>query len=234
MDEKNRGRISGQTLKLIACISMFIDHIGAIILESLPEAEMGYIICRLIGRISFPIFCFLMAEGIRHTSSKKRYVLRMAAFAVLSEVPYDIAFTGQTFAWTAQNVFFTLCLGLLALCAMEGVSQGGFKRTLRYSCDIIIIIIFGAVNELILHGSYGFIGTFTMAAAYLIPKKEDAYMAECLTLTAMSYSEISSFLALPFIHLYSGERGIGCKGPFYAFYPMHLTLLSIIAMRMNS
>ena len=123
----NKGKfkiLSGSTLKLIAVISMLIDHIALVLgpeLEFLTASLLTvggrditcYYIMRRIGRLAFPIFCFLITEGFAHTRNPKRYALRLLIFALLSEVPYNLM-VGQTLFYTArQNIYFTLLLGLL-------------------------------------------------------------------------------------------------------------------------
>lgn len=78
-------RLDGTVLKLIACLSMFIDHLGAVCFSGM----MGF---RIIGRLAFPIYCFLLVEGAVHTRNMKKYILRMGIFALISEVPFDLAF----------------------------------------------------------------------------------------------------------------------------------------------
>lgn len=226
-------KLSGLTLKIVACTTMCIDHIGAIILEKYiltsKSVETLYILFRLIGRVSFPIYCFLLAEGFRHTSNKMKYLFRMALFAGVSEIPYDIAFHGQMVNWAGQNIFFTLALGLLTLCILEEIACRNMGRSLRLICSALTIILVGAFNARLLHGAYGFFGICTIAMAFLFTKKEDAYMAECFTLTAMSYPEVTSLLALPLIHMYSGEREKSTKWASYVFYPVHLLTLKFIS-----
>lgn len=101
------------TLKIIALITMIIDHIGAFLF---PQ----YILLRVIGRISFPIFAFLIVEGFYHTSNLKRYMMRLAAFAVISEVPFDLLQAGKILEFDHQNVFFTLFIGVLLMYVYEG------------------------------------------------------------------------------------------------------------------
>ena len=147
--------IPGSTLKIIAIITMFIDHIGAVVLEGklsdlgmaqamqtqegLQEfmAQYGVLylmdmIMRLIGRMGFPIFCFLLIEGFMHTRSRLKYGRNLLLFALISEVPFDLAITrgmgdvpkiGGVFYPYYQNVFFTLFIGLLCMCGYEFVSR---------------------------------------------------------------------------------------------------------------
>lgn len=134
---KGKKGIYGSTLKLIAIITMLIDHIGAVILQRMLAArgmsnainalaaheflsESGglygtFILMRLIGRVSFPIFCFLLVEGFIHTRSIWKYAFRLAVFALVSEIPFDLATEGKLFYFDYQNVFFTLLIGLFVM-----------------------------------------------------------------------------------------------------------------------
>lgn len=129
--------ISGSTIKIIAVAAMLIDHAAAVVLAryligGIKEAvaagttqiwltENGgwydvYDIMRGIGRLGFPIFCFLLVEGYQRTRDVRKYALRLGLFALISEVPFDLAICGKAFYLGYQNVYFTLLLGLLALC----------------------------------------------------------------------------------------------------------------------
>ena len=102
---------SQETLKLMACAAMLIDHIGAVLL---PQ----YTLLRVIGRIAFPIYCFLLAEGVFYTKRPFAYILRLLLLAVLSELPFDLSFFGGiTFRY--QNVMVTLLLGVCMGLAMK-------------------------------------------------------------------------------------------------------------------
>ena len=129
--------LSGSTLKLIAIITMLIDHIGAAVIARLLIAGQGsemlykiYYAMRAVGRVAFPIFCFLLVEGFFYTGSRKKYALRLFGFALLSEIPFDLAFSGKILEFGYQNVFFTLLIGLLSNghILLEGVP--GLAKTL--------------------------------------------------------------------------------------------------------
>jgi hypothetical protein len=148
---KETGGITGSTLKIIAIVTMFIDHVGAslfehymsildasgpdicreIITSKLPglwQDWMGDIVAvqsidlilRAIGRIAFPIFCFLLVEGFLHTRNVKKYLIRLFIFAFISDIPFDLAFFAEI-GLNHQNVFFTLFLGVSALACIDYV-----------------------------------------------------------------------------------------------------------------
>ena len=101
-----------EALKLIACLTMFIDHFGVAIARIPPFSAMPdlYGFCRIIGRLAFPIYAFLIAQGVKHTGREGKYLLRLAVGFLLSELPFDILFKGG-FTWEYQNVYLTLLLG---------------------------------------------------------------------------------------------------------------------------
>ena len=132
-----RCSFSGTALKTIACITMLVDHIGASCIEAgllLPELETGEVsggawdqlslfqldrVLRFTGRLAFPLFCFLLVEGFVHTHNVKGYLGRLVLFGLLSEVPFDLAFFRTPFDPSAQNVYWTLALGVLAMAGLK-------------------------------------------------------------------------------------------------------------------
>lgn len=132
-----RCSFSGTALKTIACITMLIDHIGASCIEAgilTPGLDSGTLsrdtlsayplyrldmVLRFTGRLAFPIFCFLLVEGFVHTHDVKKYVRRLFLFALISEVPFDLAFFRTPFDPSAQNVYWTLALGVLAMAGLK-------------------------------------------------------------------------------------------------------------------
>lgn len=118
--------LTGYELKLIAMVTMLIDHIGAGIIKHLPNAldenslmYMLYWTCRLIGRFSFPIYLFLLIEGATKSKHRIQYALRLFIFGLLSEFPFDLCLRHELVDWTHQNVMFTLFIGLLAIRSYE-------------------------------------------------------------------------------------------------------------------
>lgn len=138
MNVKQQG-ISGYWLKVIAVISMLIDHTSAVILEQIPGLENPAFLMRIIGRLAFPIYCFLLVEGFYHTRSRAKYAGRLFLFALISEVPFDLAFSRRMWDFSSNNVFFTLLFGLLVIWGVEGIKQkcGGCLRekSSSHPCD---------------------------------------------------------------------------------------------------
>ncbi len=223
-----RRGVSGSTLKLIALGSMLIDHMGACIigrgLFSTVDAAGAlltlYWVMRGIGRIAFPIYCFLLAEGMAHTRSRGKYLLRLGLFALVSEVPFDLCFYGEALYWGHQNVFWTLALGGAAICALDALRQ---RRQLRWFYLLALCILAGAL----LQTDYGAFGVFYICLLYFL-RAGKPWLRNLWGCVAIAW-ELSAPLAFLPIQLYNGQRGMGLKYVFYLFYPLHLFLLGFIA-----
>lgn len=126
-----RGTLSASVLKTIAYISMIIDHTSAVVLLPFLVLRYGgdaqhnllYQVGRSVGRLSFVLFAFLIAEGMRCSHDRIKYILRLFVFALLSEIPFDLAIEKYWFDMSYQNVYFTLCIGALAILGIQRVSQ---------------------------------------------------------------------------------------------------------------
>lgn len=228
--------LTSGALKWIALITMFIDHIGAVILEKgvisaynqgLPTAlsydtsllfsKMDFLI-RQIGRISFPIFCFLLVEGFYHTSNRKKYALRLFLFACISEIPFDLCFRGKVLEFSYQNVMFTLLIGFLTMWAMEILKEK--KEILG-----IIPAVLGILTGFLFQADYNWKGIVLILVFYVFyfyPVEKT--VAGCLAL----YWEPTACLAFIPINLYNHQKGNGPKYFFYFFYPVHLLLFFFI------
>lgn len=222
--------LSGSALKMIAIITMFIDHLGAIILSKIPACNealfsigtKSYTIYRLsrdIGRVAFPIFCFLLVEGFIHTRNRFKYGRNLLLFALISEVPWNIWHGG----WTCekQNVFFTLFFGYLAFCAIEHFYD---NQKVQFLCLAALFFIAYHFNA-----DYGWKGYIFLLIMYLFrfEKATQALVGSCWL-----YYEWKACFAFISINMYNGKRGFirGKFGKyfFYAFYPVHIILLLMI------
>lgn len=229
--EQSKG-LDGGTLKLMAAALMLIDHVGAILL---PET----VILRCIGRLAFPVFAFFIAEGYAHTRSFGRYLLRMAIWAAVSEIPFNLE-NGAVFDPARQNVLFTFCLALLTLRGLEALGrERGFGRWA--GCGLVLAAGFAA-GEL-LRTDYGGWGVVTVALLYLCRDGKYAKLWLLLAMAAVNGLgmgsltvpvfggempiQIFAVAALPVIWLYNGRPGVNrhWRWVFYAFYPAHLLVL---------
>ena len=160
-----RKGLSGSALKIIAIVTMLIDHIAAtVIIRILKFGGYNdglyqlYRVMRNIGRIAFPIFCFLLVEGFMHTRDREKYALRLGCFAAVSEIPFDLAFNGKVLEVGYQNVFFTLLLGLLTMMAYDVVMNQSRWSVWKRTALSTIAILAGMFAAEFLSTDYGALG----------------------------------------------------------------------------
>jgi hypothetical protein len=242
---------------MIAVITMFIDHSAASILERLlaqmpswgPVTEANwsawydfYFACRVIGRMAFPIYCFLLVEGFHYTRSRGKYALRLFAFALLSEMPFDMALRQSVFDMSYNNVFWTLLIGLLTIWAADGIAQKVRQRVEKESRQRlwigvarIFVLICGALVAELLATDYGAGGVFAIYIMYLFYEQRKAGFATMVVALGLLEGtiEFAALLMLIPLHFYNGTRGRQMKYFFYAFYPVHLLLLALLGYAMG-
>jgi len=195
---------NGDFLKFIAMLTMLIDHIGYLFF---PAALW----LRIIGRISFPIFAFLIARGYRYTSDKKKYALRLFVFGLISQVPYVIFVPGKL------NIMFTLLIGLIIIEVFESKARPlSFVLLLIGSVIPVSYGVYGLAMILVFHMTYGqadktMIGYFILSAAY--------YYSSGNAIQTLSVFAIFPILLDPVTKL-RVPRLVG-----YLFYPGHIALL---------
>ena len=220
--------MSSFVLKIIAILSMVIDHSGYLIFDKF--SFMNY-----MGRLAFPIFAFLITEGYIHTSNFKKYVYRLLIFGIISQIPYMLFFNNNTFT---LNILFTLALGLITISIYNK-----FKNKLFG----FLSVIWFAVLAHFLHFEYGWFGISIIFIFYFF-KKEKTYMNILFFITTfinyiyyfsktlrIEYLLIILFctLALVPINLYNGKKGKNIKYFLYLFYPLHLIALYILDFIFN-
>ena len=232
LQTQTRPGLSGTALKLAACITMLIDHIGASCIEATygvayrtpPQILQLDRVLRLIGRRAFPIFCFLAVEGFLHTHDVKKYVRRLLLFGLLSEVPFDLAFFRTPFAPQHQNVYWTLALGVLA---MAGLKRFEKENGLPGWQGLVWA---GGCAALALAAStdYNASGVIIICTLYLTRADRKQ---QCLAGALLFLFELTASLAFVLVWFYNGQRG-ACsplqKKAFYWFYPVHLLVLAAI------
>lgn len=236
--------IPQEGLKLIACLTMLIDHFGAtIVYSTYKEAMMMgdfqavawlarlYYLLRIIGRIAFPIYCFQLVEGFHYTKDRKKYAWRLIIGMILSEIPFDLALNDALIDWSSNSVMITLLLGVLLMTGME-CFPGWWK--------LLAIPPFYGIAEW-LGCDYGGNGMLLIAMLYLtrgVPKESLWRIAGFAVLLWFGAKiqigpvtvpiEIFGLLALIPIFCYDGRKLTKNKWiqwEFYLFYPVHLLIL---------
>ncbi len=227
--------LNGFHLKLIAICTMFIDHMGYTLF---PSALW----LRCIGRIAFPVFCFLIAEGCVYTHDRRKYAVRLLAFALLSEIPFNLMNSGALWDMYHQNVLWTLLMGALVCWLMDWTMQ---KRA-GWAFALVVAAMAAAYWLLeIGNTDYGGWGMLLVVMFYGIrraPSRAVVKMiAQFFGLAFFSIAvmggyisiELWSLVSLAPIWLYNGQRGFSNRAVqygFYAFYPVHILILSLIAI----
>lgn len=204
--------MTGFQLKLLAMLAMTADHIGAVFFPEIP-------LLRWIGRLAMPVLCFFIGEGLRHTRSPRRYLLRLTGFALLSELPFDLAFYGGI-EWGHQNVYFTLALGLLALWAIQSRGMEGW-----------LLALTAALAAELLGCDYGMYGVLLILLLDRFHRTRSEQLAAAALLNLAFFglqTQTLSLIALPLLWLYNGKRGRDDQRLFYLYYPAHLCVLGIL------
>ena len=154
-------------LKTIAMVFMLIDHFAYVMIErGLGLGGNLYMIDRVLrgmGRIAFPIFCFTIVEGFQKTSDVRAYLKRLVMFALISEIPFDLAFRGSIFNMTFQNVFWTLAFGLAAMMIYSDPFIESWQRMLGLLACFFIPKVF--------HTDYSIYGVLTIFLMYIFRKE---------------------------------------------------------------
>lgn len=238
--------LSGNTLKIIAAISMVIDHVGFLFFP-------GVQIFRILGRLALPIFAFMIAEGCRYTRNKLRYFLTIFILAALCQIVYFL-FDGST----DMSILVTFSLSILIVYALQFFkktlfsSESTLGRKLLSALPFIFVTVAAYLINTVLIIDYGFNGCFlpVFASIFHTPKEvqdEGFGKLDCIPVHVLSLgigililainsgtTQFFMLCALPLLLLYSGKRGkLKMKYFFYIFYPLHLAALQGIYMLMD-
>ena len=228
--------LSAAALKWIALVSMLIDHATEVLYVGSARAGaplfgwITYLVLRGVGRLAFPIYAFLLAGGFYHARSRAQYLLRLGVFALLSELPFDLAFQWTLFDFGYQNVFCTLFLGLLAIWLFERATGGDLRGCGLWRGALGFAAILGmAALARLARTDYGELGVLIIAAMGVFRNRPLPRAAvSAALLYAASPLEAVSFVDYGLFALYNGRRGRQPKYFFYAFYPGHLLLLCLL------
>ncbi len=236
--------LNGLIIKIIAVASMLLDHIAWVLY---PQNMLLHD----IGRLAFPIFAFLIVEGFFGTKSVRKYEIRLLIFALISEIPFDLAFSDVAFDFSYQNVFFTLLIGLVMLDVITSVGKYLPRDAYGIIVELVILVAFAALAFL-LKSDYGAGGVLIIYCFYRFRDwhviKYVLFVLILLLVYARTtpYELYAAFAIIPLL-LYNGQRGFSkikgiysgtTRGPgyqlvryaFYLFYPVHLIILYGIAV----
>ena len=242
--------------------TMFLDHAAATIIFGSGLNDMSLLLenigiaMRLVGRMAFPLYAFSLVQGFMWTRDWTRYVMRLAAFALVSEVPFDLMLAGEVWYPQAQNTIVTLLCGLICLRMLEAlekrfgipVSAAGQRRDDKRqagmeSKDEIGSKWIGAALALwvaaasmiaaeLLRGDYGAFGVLLIVALYVFRHRPVEQMAAgCLALVLIygfGLEVVFAWIAIFLISRYNGERGRKLGYLPYVFYPAHLLLVWVV------
>ena len=214
--------LSGSSLKIIAVLSMVIDHCAYYLLE---HGTVLYEAMRCVGRIAFPVFAFLIAEGFSHTRNKRSYFVQLLGFAFFSEIPWFLL----NGADGTHNVMFTLALGVVALTLLDRCCE---HKVLSFMAVCLV-----AVLAYYMGTDYDWRGILMIAIFYITQPQagnlQDRMIQILFILPLMiDYGTIGAIFASVVILSYNGNRGFitgkAWKYAFYAFYPVHLILICLL------
>lgn len=246
------------TIKLIAVLSMLIDHTAAGILgrylnqagirtylfaeapirdawlEQYGDLYFLYDFMRNVGRLAFPIYCFFLVEGLKYTRNQWKYLTRLVIFAFLSEIPFDLLFNNAVLEFRSQNVYFTLAVSLAVMIGLKELDQRIRRRWASPAAGLLASILglaaigAGCLLAAFLRTDYSYRGVLCTVIIYLFSGSRVTQLlagavAFCWELPAAPLA----FLPLA---LYKKKRGLKLKYFFYAFYPLHLLALYLIAV----
>lgn len=232
--------LSGNMLKILACLFMLIDHIGVIFFPNV-------LVLRYIGRLAFPIFAYMIAEGCRYTRNKLRYFLQIFIFAVVWEILNKVVFD------TGMNVFKTFSLSIIVIYCLDFFKKSlasenkSFIKIIASLMLLFTSVIVALILSLVLKIDYKFWGCMLPVLTSLFYQDKNAtnFMKRFDTqLTSLVFFAIGllclatisnllyqwyAFITLPILFMYSGKKGkFNLKYLFYIFYPAHIWILYLI------
>ena len=216
------------TIKLLAILSMAIDHV-AVVYGLHPGL-------RVPGRLAFPLFVFLIADSCRHTRSLDKFLLRLGLFALLSETPFDLAFNNEINFFANTNVFYTFFLGVLCVYVYRQLQQTALLPVLPLPIIGLMLAAEWLSSDF---GAIGVLFVFLMALAAgrkilqlgIILLASFALYLPAILITNFAFLQVyillGSLIAIGIAAFANGQRGPNVKWPFYLFYPGHLLLLAL-------
>lgn len=241
--------MSSFVIKIIAIISMICDHASDTIIGH-------FSFFNLIGRIAFPLFCFQLVNGYKHTKNLNKYMTRLIIFGIISQIPFSSFIYFYSGSFTTLNIFFTLALGLLAIYVLDKLPNN--LKFIGIILDVLIIILAEIIKV-----DYGWFGVALILCIYLFYKERNVksidnrnnidilnklknnyvftivFFILCFIKYYGFFANVPShivweqilftFSPIIFMLLYNGKKGPSLKYFFYAFYPIHLAIFAFVS-----
>ena len=220
------------SLKITALVTMLIDHVGLLFFPQYP-------VFRMIGRLSFPIYCFLLSQGFIYTKNRGKYLLRLLIFGFISAVPHTLFIYSEPFWKVGQsiNVMFELAAGFVVLILLDKAKKRRNSKSLNAAVKLtcLTLCLFVSLAAQLLNFSYGAYGILLIAGFYLFSENARLQCLNLFVCTFLYYLVFSVELQLyavfvcPLFICFNGKKGKPLfKYIFYFFYPLHLLVLYLI------
>lgn len=237
------GRFTSEKLKILAMGTMFLDHAAAAIIfgsglnRLSPLIENIGIAMRLVGRMAFPLYAFLLVQGFMWTRDWSRYVVRAALFALLSEIPFNLMLTGEIWYSWAQNTIVTLVIGLICMRMLETLERQFGNSDLGGKCLGLALAFWSVAASMfaaeLLHADYGAFGILLVVVLFVFRyRPAELVAAGCLAavlIYGFGIEVLFAWIAFFFISRYNGERGRKLGLVPYVFYPVHLLAVWLVS-----
>lgn len=211
--------LTGNQLKIIALISMTIDHVGMILFPRV-------LFLRVLGRLAMPIFAYMIAEGCRYTRNRKNYLLRMVSLAAVCQVVYFFAM-GSLY----QCILVTFSLSLCVIWSIDNLQKKGDLASRLLALGTLAAVLFLCVGMPVLVPGfdidYGVFGVLLPVLIYFGRPSHHFLLAGTILL-GLSYGGVQWFglAAIPLLGQYNDQRGKRSIGKlFYLYYPLHLVVI---------
>ena len=225
---KEKFGLTGNALKIMAMVFMTVDHVGMMIFPNV-------LLLRIIGRLAFPIFAYMIAEGCTYTKNRKKYLLTVLLFAVVCQIVYLVAMQSLYMC-----IFVTFSLSIVLIYTLDNAIK---KKTVLawILCAIAFAAVYFVADVVPLKFNVGdfridgdFAGILVPVLIYLGRNKWQKLIlvAAALLLLSATHGWIQWYclLALPLLFLYNGKRGTGkMKYLFYFYYPIHLVAIYFLS-----
>ena len=226
---------NGAQLKYMAFLSMLLDHVNNSMITPYLDGK-GLLLhvsnlLSILGRVAFPLFMFFLVEGFFKTRSRKKYLINLLIFGILSEVPFDLFTSRELFNKNWNNIMFTLALSLITIWIVDEMKGRLAKKskTLWYGASVLVVAVMCAV-AMFFSLDYDYHAIIVAYLFYIFYEKP-LYGAVLGYLSIIK--ELYSVLGFAATLTYNGERGKQYKWLNYAFYPVHLLILGLLRVALK-